>query len=126
MYNTINWPVFAVAPASPTRGALKGRPGPLPIAGKVSQAAYDVIERSQPYHYVALGADPKLHPLRVLHELNIIDKHGHIAVEGIVFTRLDLCRRRRNVGARRGFCRPTPWLRVRCRRRCASTCCTTD
>ena len=106
--DTINWPVFAVAPASPTRGALKGRPGPLPIAGKVSQAAYDVIERSQPYHYVALGADPKLHPLRVLHELNIIDKHRHIAVEGTRSPGLDLCRRRRNVGFRRGLRGPSP------------------
>jgi hypothetical protein len=49
------------------------------LAGVPPQAA-DLIERSQPYH----GPTPCEHPLWVLHELDIIDKHRSILLAASV------------------------------------------
>jgi hypothetical protein len=78
--------INTVPPTPHKRGDKRGKPGPLGIHGKVSERAYEIIEGSQPYRYLDFGGDPNLHPLRVLHELNVIDKHRHVAVQGPKFT----------------------------------------
>jgi hypothetical protein len=46
----------------------------------ISGSAQAIIERIQPYREGSFGRSPSDHPLRILHDLNIADKHTLLAV----------------------------------------------
>ena len=71
-----HFPLLKVPPTANKKGVS---PPPY-VPGSVSSTALGLIEREQPYQ---LGSSYVAHPLYVLHELNVIDKHRHITVRGV-------------------------------------------
>lgn len=71
-------PLIPVAPLPIKRGPNRGTlPWPN-VQGGLSDEARQILAGAQPYVF---GADFALHPLYQLHELNIIDKHRHVAIK---------------------------------------------
>lgn len=72
------WPILTTPPTPYQQGPNKGASPPPNIVPGVSPMAREIAKRHQPYQ---LGQYAQMHDLYWLHELNIIDKHRHVAVD---------------------------------------------